>query len=93
MSHTIWVIDLQHRCSGKLEDLGDTAMSAQRHDDAISHYSAILSLTPAAPQSFFIKRSKAYLASDLWEDALNDANKVRFVCLPHAGFVDGIIAR
>ncbi|KAG8214862.1 hypothetical protein J3R82DRAFT_10029 [Butyriboletus roseoflavus] len=60
---------------GKLEDLGDTAMGAQRHDDAISHYTAILSLTPAVPHGFFIKRSKAYLARDLCQDALNDANK------------------
>ena len=71
------MLDFRRRCSGKLEELGDAATSAGRHDDAISHYSVALSLNPDAPQDLFIKRSDAYLASGLWKDALNDANKVR----------------
>ena len=51
-------------------------MNIRHYDEAISQYSAALSLDPAAPQGLFIKRSKAYIARDLWEDALNDANKV-----------------
>ena len=70
------ILNFDRRCSGKLEGLGDTAMSAGRHDVAISQYSVALSLNPAAPQGLFIKRSKAYLAKGLWQDALNDANKV-----------------
>jgi tetratricopeptide (TPR) repeat protein len=70
------VFNFKWRCSGKLEGLGDTAMSAELHDVAISRYSVVLSLNPAAPQGLFIKRSKAYTARGLWEDALNDANKV-----------------
>ncbi|KAF8549281.1 TPR-like protein [Imleria badia] len=61
---------------GKLESLGDAAIVAKRHDEAISHYAAALSLHPAAPQGLFIKRRKAYIAGGLWKDALNDANKV-----------------
>ena len=61
---------------GKSESLGDIAFSAERHNDAISHYSTALALHPVAPQDLFIKRSKANIAGGLWEAALNDANKV-----------------
>ena len=71
------MLNLKCHCSGKLEGLGDTAMSAKLHDVAISQYSVALSLNPAAPQGLFIKRSEAYIAKSLWQDALNDANKVR----------------
>ena len=71
------VLDFKRRCLLKLEGLGDAAMSAEQHDDAISQYSAALSLDPATPQHFFIKRSKAYIAMGWWEAALNDANTVR----------------
>ena len=65
------------RCSGKLENLGDTAMGIELYDDAISHYSDALLLHPVTPLPCLIKRSKAYVAKGLWEQALNDANKVR----------------
>ena len=71
------VLDFKRHCLTKLEGLGDTAMSAEQYDDAISQYSAALSLDPAAPQGLLIKRSKAYIARGWWEDALNDANMVR----------------
>ena len=51
-------------------------MNTQHYDVAISQYSAALALHPVAPQGLFIKRSKAYIAEDLWEGALNDTNKV-----------------
>ena len=70
------VLDFKCRCSGKLEGLGDTAMGAGQHDDAISWYSAALSVDPTAPQGLFIKRSKAYIARGLWDAALSDASKV-----------------
>ena len=50
-------------------------MNAQQHYEAISHYSAALSLGPTTPQALFIKRSTARAAGDMWEDALNDANE------------------
>ena len=71
------LLNFKRRSSGKLEGLGDTAMNAERHDVAISQYSVALSLNPAAPQGLFIKRSNAYIARGLWQDALNDANKAR----------------
>ena len=60
----------------RLEHLGDTAMNARRHDEAISQYSSALSLEPAAPSGLLVRRSKAYVAIRLWEKALNDANEV-----------------
>ena len=58
------------------EDLGDAYLHARR-DDAISEYSLALSLDPTSPQDLFVKRSKAYVAKGLWENGLNNANKVR----------------
>jgi len=52
-------------------------MNVQRLNEAISGYSAALSLDPLAPQGLFIKRSRAYVVLSLWENALNDANEVR----------------
>jgi hypothetical protein len=52
-------------------------MNTRYYNEAVSQYSAALSLDPAVPQGLFIKRSKAYMAGGLWEDAVNDANKVR----------------
>ena len=71
------ILDFKHRCSLKLESLGDVAMSDERHGDAISHYSVALSFDPTVRKGLFIKRSKAYMAKSLWKEALNDANKVR----------------
>lgn len=54
-------------------------MNTQHYDEAISQYTAALSLDPAAPQGLFTKRSKAYIAGGAWQDALNDADEVCFV--------------
>ena len=67
----------KRRLSQKLEDLGDAAMRARRHDDAISKYSLALSLDPTSPQGLLIKRSKAYVSKGVWENGLQDADKVR----------------
>ena len=61
----------------KLESSGDTAVSDGRHGGAVSHYPTSLALKPATLQNLLIKRSKAYMAKGLWEEALNDANTVR----------------
>ncbi|KAF8556447.1 hypothetical protein OG21DRAFT_1459308 [Imleria badia] len=71
-----WMIDFKSRRCRKLEDLGDLAMSARQHDEAIDRYSTALSLNPANPQILFVKRSKARANLGLWKDALNDANEV-----------------
>ncbi|KAF8127572.1 hypothetical protein EV363DRAFT_1343658 [Boletus edulis] len=59
-----------------MERLGDTAVEAQQHDEAISHYTIALSLKPRSPQGIVVKRSKAYLATGSCKQALDDANEV-----------------
>ncbi|KAF8546461.1 hypothetical protein OG21DRAFT_1119921 [Imleria badia] len=71
-----WIIDFKSRCRVKLEGLGDLAMSSRQHDEAISRYSAALSLNLTDPQTLLIKRSKARANMGMWQDALNDANEV-----------------
>lgn len=63
-------------------------MDAQHHDDAIVQYSAALALDPAFPQDILIKRCKEYVAKGLWEDALEDANRVRCFCLRSSRLTD-----
>ncbi|KAF8439820.1 hypothetical protein L210DRAFT_3645803 [Boletus edulis BED1] len=70
-----WNLDFCQRSSEKLERLGDTAADSQRHDEAISHYTTVLSLDPPSPHSILTKRSKAYLATGSWKQALDDANQ------------------
>ena len=74
----------KYRCRHKLEGLGDTNVNARRYDEAISLYTATLSLEPASPQVLFVKRSRAHAGRGAWEDALDDANKV-FSFLTHPG--------
>ena len=60
-----FILEFRQRLFTKLEHLGDTAMNAQRLDEAISAYSSALSLEPAASSSLLIKRSKVYVAKIL----------------------------
>ena len=76
-----FLLDFRQRLFTKLEHLGDTAMNAQRLDEAISAYSSALSLEPVASSSLLVKRSMVYVATSLWEKALNDANEVRSLLL------------
>ena len=77
----------RQRCAEKLEHLGDVAAIFQQPGDAVLRYSAVLSLDLAVPQ-VFIKRSKAYLAKELWQDALRDANQVRIPYLARVALID-----
>ena len=68
--------DFRQRSFKKLEHLGDTAVDAQRYDEAISRYSIALSLDSPSPLGILIKRSKARVATGSWKQALDDANQV-----------------
>ncbi|KAF8548747.1 hypothetical protein OG21DRAFT_1515960 [Imleria badia] len=69
-----WVDAFRQRCTVMLEHLGDGAADAQQYDDAITQYSAALSLSVPIPH-VFMKRSKLYMSKGLWKDALDDANQ------------------
>ena len=80
-------LDFKHRCGRKLENIGDAAADARRHDVAIIHFSAALSLNPVGPRDVFIKRSRARMIMGLWKDALDDANQeCRFHPVPAHSF-------
>ncbi|KAF8139679.1 hypothetical protein EV363DRAFT_1310308 [Boletus edulis] len=71
-----WVLGFKQHLCQKLEYHGDAARHAGRHDEAVAAYSAALSLEPSSQQGLLIKRSKAYVAGDLLDNGLKDANEV-----------------
>jgi tetratricopeptide (TPR) repeat protein len=79
--------DLEQRSSKQPERLGDIAVDAKRYDEAISHYTTALSLNPPSPQDILIKRSKAFLATGSWKQALDDANQVHHFCIMQVNLV------
>ncbi|KAN0080388.1 hypothetical protein V8E55_009954 [Tylopilus felleus] len=80
---TTWVSDFKSRCGTKLEERGDLAMNVRKYDEAMSHYSAAISLNPVIPLYLFIKRSKVYMAMRSWGNAIDDVNRV-IMLNPHS---------
>ena len=68
-------------------------MHFRRYDEAVSEYSAALSLDPTSSLCLLIKRSKAHLANGSWENGLQDASKARPFLLSRFVLVDDIIIR
>ena len=63
----------------RLNRLGDEAMSSQKHNEAVEHLSMMLSLNPPGRIEILVRRSKARVSMNLWNEALSDAKEVRFV--------------
>ena len=63
-------------------------MDNQRYDEAISNYSAALSLNTPSLEGVLIKRSKAHMATGSWKQALYDANQVHHIYLMVVNLVD-----
>ncbi|KAI5986042.1 hypothetical protein F5J12DRAFT_898845 [Pisolithus orientalis] len=70
-----WISAFTKKCAATLERIGDNASRSSKHHEAITQYSAALSLSPQSPAKLLIKRSRARAAKELWEDALQDANE------------------
>ena len=47
-------------------------MNTMQYDQAVSLYTAALSLDPSSPQDLLVKRSNASVGNGAWKDALND---------------------
>ena len=75
----IFSTDFRRRCTEKLEILGDEAMDSQKCDEAVKHYSELLTLDPSNVSDVLYKRSKARALRKLWKAALIDAEKVWFM--------------
>ena len=85
-------IGFQRRCTERLEKLGNAAMDSQRYNEAVEHYSTILSLDSVDHVEILLKRSKARALMNLWEEALNDTDEVSFLLLI-AGQLDEKVCR
>ena len=79
----IFSTDFRRRCTKKLENLGDTAMDSQKYDEAVKHYSDLLTLDPSNIGDVLYKRSKARALRKSWKVALIDAEKVWFITYYH----------
>jgi cytochrome c-type biogenesis protein CcmH/NrfG len=64
------------QCMEALEDIGDIAMESDKAEEAVSSYTAALSLNPSNPAGLLVKRSKAWASQSSWEDSLKDADEV-----------------
>ena len=84
--------DFKSRCHGKLEDLGDSAANAKQYDEAVSQYTAALSLDLARPQGLLIKRSNAWMGKDAREDAVNDVKEWARLMLISGPWKDALAA-
>lgn len=80
-AYVTFLSDFSQRSFKKLEHLGDAAVDTQQYDDGISYYTTALSLNPRSPKGILIKRHKAFLATESWQLALDDANKVHYFCV------------
>ena len=68
------------RCCEQLESLGDIAIGVRQRDEAISQYSAALSLNPTTPQVLLVQRRKTRAVAGIWGNTLNDANEACHFC-------------
>lgn len=77
LNNTIYpTLGFTRRCLRSLESLGDNAATSKNHTEAIAHYSMVLSMGPVPREGILTKRSKAYAAAHMWDDALKDADEV-----------------
>ncbi|KAG8220715.1 hypothetical protein J3R82DRAFT_3045 [Butyriboletus roseoflavus] len=74
--NTEWIITFTQQYLRSLESLGDNAIASQSYTEAVVRYSTALSMGPVSREGILIKRSKAYAALHMWDDALKDANEV-----------------
>ena len=58
-------------------------MDSQKYDEAVNHYSELLTLDPSNVSDVLYKRSKARALRKLWKMALTDAEKVWFMSYYH----------
>lgn len=70
------ILAFTQQCLKSLESLGDSALASQNYTEAITHYSATLSMGPTTRDGILVKRSNAHAAVGAWNDALNDADEV-----------------
>ena len=73
----------QRRCYQRLEKLADGAMISENYTEAAGYLSTMLSLDAEDRVDILIKRSRARVMMESWEDALRDADEVYSVSSHH----------
>ncbi|KAG9316154.1 hypothetical protein JVU11DRAFT_3837 [Chiua virens] len=65
------------RCHDKIADVGNSVVNARQYDEAVSQYTAALSLDPTSLQDLLVtgKQSKACAEKGEWKNPSNDANE------------------
>ncbi|KAI6044143.1 hypothetical protein EDC04DRAFT_3138105 [Pisolithus marmoratus] len=71
-----WIADFTTTGITALEHVGDEAFGSLKHDDATTHVSTVLSLSPLSPARLLINCRSARAAKGLCDDTLQDANEV-----------------
>ena len=70
--------EFTHRCTTKLENIGDEASNAEKQDEAVSAYSTALSLSPSTPHTVLVKWAGMMLVRSSASEASSAAAKVCF---------------
>ena len=79
-------LNIEHRFSAankRLEELAEVALGSQDYIKAAEHFSTMLSLDTEDHVDILIKRSRARVMMESWEDALRDADEVYPVSSHH----------
>ncbi|KAI6024263.1 hypothetical protein EDC04DRAFT_281051 [Pisolithus marmoratus] len=71
-----WIADCTKTGVMALEHVGGEAFGSLKHDDATTHISTVLSLSPLSPACLLINCRSARAAKGLCDDTLQDANEV-----------------
>ena len=79
-------IGFQRRCYQRYEKLADDAMGSENYTEAADHLSTMLSLDTKDRVDTLIKRSRARVVMESWEDALRDADEVYSMSSRHEDY-------
>ena len=66
-------------------------MNTMQYDQAVSLYTAALSLDPPSPQDLLVKRSSASVGNGAWKDALNDVKGWAGLMLTSGSWEDALV--
>jgi len=82
-----WFTDFTNLCVSALEKIGDDALSAEKHDEALEAFSTILSFGSGAPESVLAKWTSTMMSHSSVNETLRAAGKFK---LPRFMFFQAI---
>ncbi|KAF8548436.1 hypothetical protein OG21DRAFT_1489393 [Imleria badia] len=72
-----WLAEFTHQCVATLERVGDEASNAEKRNEAVAAYSAVLSLGPSNPNPVLMKWARMMLIGGSVQEALSVAAKFK----------------